>query len=186
MGMDDVTVNDDIASWTSRSPPISLGMAEDPNLTALRAKRLAELSAGGGKGTSKLSCDIRQKALTLLSKVGPSELPRGLSFPDGAASGGGGNAEQEQAQREEAEEEMRRQALGQILDPSARERCECAGICIMDYPMTVQQSSIQDSPRPATAGTSHHRASHSHGIRWTAQRQGRRSSGMSPRYIYQV
>ena len=69
---------------------------------------------------------------------GNFQLPAGLkpaNPPSGAGGqqqgGQGGNDEEARAaqmQAQQQEEEMRRGMLGQILEPSARERCESARI----------------------------------------------------------
>lgn len=66
------------------------------------------------------------------------QLPAGLKPAQGPPSGGSPGAgaggedaaarAQQQAQAQQQEEEMRRTMLGQILEPNARERCECLSI----------------------------------------------------------
>jgi programmed cell death protein 5 len=84
---------------------------DDPELEAIRRARMAELQGGRGGGGSSSG-----------------------GYAAGGMGRGGGNMGDDGGKQQEqmaAQEEMKRQALSTILDPEARERCECKVVHIV-------------------------------------------------------
>ncbi|RKP13755.1 PDCD5-related protein [Piptocephalis cylindrospora] len=104
----------------------------DPELDAIRARRLAEL-----QGQS--------------AKQGSSPSPLG-GLPSPGRSEGGGEDEEAAAERRGREEEMRRAFLTQLLDPQARERLNRIAIVKKEKARAVEDLLIKTAQRGGLRG----------------------------------
>lgn len=112
-------------SWLA----VVAGSCADPELAAIRAKRMAQLQGAGGGG-----------------------------MPPGMIPGGGGMPDMEQMQQkkeqEAAAEEQRAQILKAILSPEARERLGNIGMVKPDKARKIQDMLIMQVPHPFVCGSS--------------------------------
>ena len=112
-------------SWLA----VVAGACADPELAAIRAKRMAQLQGAGGGG-----------------------------MPPGMIPGGGGMPDMEQMQQkkeqEAAAEEQRAQILKAILSPEARERLGNIGMVKPDKARKIQDMLIMQVPHPFVCGSS--------------------------------
>jgi len=106
---------------------VGMGGGEDPELAAIRAKRMAQLQGAGGGG-----------------------------MPPGMIPGGGGMPDMEQMQQkkeqEAAAEEQRAQILKAILSPEARERLGNIGMVKPDKARKIQDMLIMQAQRGQLGG----------------------------------